>query len=371
MTDYGVDTDRHALVAMWSSGLGNIAHTAADLPDAVSTDQALLLTHVLNGLSRAAWRTYTHPGSPLDDAELDLDGEGWERTDERAALADVVAAIRAPNLPEDGMLLESYSPVIESAHRVGRELHGISDLGLTEQLVTEVEAELAAIEAAERGDLTGRARQAVRLTRADASPLQVAAADALLQQDPLGSAALFSEVDATAASVAAAHWLQVAAEIAAEMAETAPTEVVIEADDLEPLAVDTPTLVLERLANGESPRQVVTDLVGDAMAVADGRIPDVEGLMVLLVQAGEDLSGDDEDFEATVPDRITPLDPVRPAHDLLEDLLDGIRGCWLLYRAYEDDAAPPNTPAPQRADRDKAFFDRVRKEAAAHQDRLL
>ncbi|MFB9909461.1 hypothetical protein [Allokutzneria oryzae] len=370
MTDYGVDTDRHALVAMWSSGLGNTAHTAADLPDSVSAEQALLLTHVLNGLSRAAWRTYTHPGSPLEDAGLDLDADGWERTDERAALADVVAAIRAPNLPEDGMLLESYSPVIESSHRVGRELHAVADVGLTEQVVAEVEAELAAIEAAERGDLTGRARQAVRLTRADASPLQVAAADALLQQDPLGSAALFSEVDATAASVAAAHWLQVAAEIAAEMAETAPTEVVIEADDLEPLAVDTPTLVLERLAQGETPRQVVTALVGDAMAVADGRIPDVEGLMVLLVQAGEAID-QDEDFDTVVPDRITPLDPARPAHDLLEDLLDGIRGCWLLYRAYEDDSASPDAPVTQRADRDKAFFDRVRKEAVARQDRLL
>ncbi len=36
-------------------------------------------------------------------------------------------------------------------------------------------------------------------------------------------------------------------------------------------------------------------------------------------------------------DRATPLDPSRPAQDLLEDLLDGIRGCWLLYGEYADE----------------------------------
>jgi hypothetical protein len=33
--------------------------------------------------------------------------------------------------------------------------------------------------------------------------------------------------------------------------------------------------------------------------------------------------------------RSTPLDPSRPALDLLEDLLSGIYGCALLYREYE------------------------------------
>jgi hypothetical protein len=29
---------------------------------------------------------------------------------------------------------------------------------------------------------------------------------------------------------------------------------------------------------------------------------------------------------------IATLDPLRPAHDLLKDLLDGLRGCWILYQ---------------------------------------
>lgn len=58
----------------------------------------------------------------------------------------------------------------------------------------------------------------------------------------------------------AAHWLQAAAEVVAELAECDPTEVVIEADDIEALPVHTPTLVLERLYAGETPREVVSDL---------------------------------------------------------------------------------------------------------------
>jgi hypothetical protein len=34
--------------------------------------------------------------------------------------------------------------------------------------------------------------------------------------------------------------------------------------------------------------------------------------------------------------RITSLDPARPARDLLEDLLAGIYGCFLLYQEYID-----------------------------------
>ncbi|WP_190814196.1 hypothetical protein [Saccharopolyspora pogona] len=41
--------------------------------------------------------------------------------------------------------------------------------------------------------------------------------------------------------------------------------------------------------------------------------------------------------DALMLDRATPLDPSRPAQDLLEDLLDGIRGCWLLYGEYADE----------------------------------
>jgi hypothetical protein len=37
-----------------------------------------------------------------------------------------------------------------------------------------------------------------------------------------------------------------------------------------------------------------------------------------------------------MPDRLTPLDPRRPAVDLLEDLLLGLTACKLLYFEYAD-----------------------------------
>lgn len=100
--------------------------------------------------------------------------------------------------------------------------------------------------------------------------------------------------------------------MAAQVFDIEPTEVVTEADNIEALAVAAPTLVLERLNAGEIPREIVIDLIAKAMSVTEGKIPDLVGLQTLM------------------PDRITLLDPTRPAHDLLEDLLDGIRGC----RAY-------------------------------------
>src|SRR2546421_6218533 len=70
---------------------------------------------------------------------------------------------------------------------LGRNLHEVGDKKFTAQVATDAEAEIAAIGKAELGDLSGRARQAVVLTRQDASPVQVAAADGLLHQDPLGA----------------------------------------------------------------------------------------------------------------------------------------------------------------------------------------
>jgi hypothetical protein len=372
VTFYAYDVDRQALLAMWSTGRGNVVHTVTALPPATPEPAALDLAQALTDLSAVTWRTYTHPASAA--ASPDADSEDWPGDEEREAFDDVMDAIRKPNLPVDGMLMQSYIAVEEAAHRVGRILSELGDAPL-EPIAADVAAELAAVEQAERGDLSGRAQQAVKLTRADASPLQVAAADALLRATPLGSEALFIDVDPTAASVAAAHWLQAAAQVAADATGIDPVLVVAEADSIEAIAVRTPTLVLERLDGGETPRDIVTELVADAMAVANGQIPDLAGLLGQIVDAEERAQqyGDraDEFRQALMPDRITPLDPARPAQDLLEDLLSGIRGCWLLYR---DDEADEAGASPDDADddvRDERFFDAVRAIAAAGHDRLL
>lgn len=229
--------------------------------------------------------------------------------------------------------------------------------------MTEVQAELHAVEQAGLGTLAARARQAVALTRANASPVQVQAADEILSMNPFGSQALFTDVDPVAASIAATHWLQAAADITAEASDLAPTRIIEEADNIEALAHATPTAVLETLELGLSPYETVTGLIRDAMTVAEGKIPDIGELVDRINQADyiADEHQDSRLRDALLQEiRTTPLDPTRPAYDLLEDLLDGIRGCWLIYQEYTG-------AADETAD---AFVDAIRAEAKRHRDRL-
>ncbi|MFL6117712.1 MAG: hypothetical protein ACJ786_41135 [Catenulispora sp.] len=339
MTRYAVDAERGVLVGAWATGAGDRGFTVAALPASCPADLALRVAAGLDRLSGVLWRCYTHPASAAGD-EGELDSEGWRRAQEREAFATVVPGVTEPNLPQDGMLLRSYSPVTENAHMLGRTLHEIGDAEFTAQIAADVEAEIAAIGKAELGDLSGRARQAVVLTRQDASPVQVAAADRLLHEDPLGSVAMFTDVDPTSAAVAAAHWLHAAAAVVAEVSGGEVTGVIAEADDVEALPVATPTIVLELMAGGASAREAVTRLIGEAMAVAEGRLPNLPGLLAAfaeLAERAEHAGPDDaEELEAMLEHvRATPLDPSRPALDLLEDLLSGIYGCALLYREYQ------------------------------------
>lgn len=377
VTVYAFDETRHLLIRTWDTGAGFVADTVAGLAETAEPEHALGLADALTSLSGALWRTYTHPASAADS--LDVNTEGWRRQGERDAIGKVVDALTNPNLPRNGYLVQSYIRVEEAAHRVGRALHRLGDTAPTEHVVTDVRNELDAVEHAERGDLSGRAKQAVCLTRADASPLQINAADDLFREHPTGTDKLFTHFDPTSAAVAAAHWLQAAADVAAEAAECDPTDVVREADGIEALAVETPTHVLERLEDGETPREVVLDLIRTAMTAAEGRIADPDALPDLIADAiawNKQRRPGEHDPRAASQPRITLLDPARPAQDLLEDLLDGLRGCQLLYHdevEFEDDddrdvdeAEHENRYARINAE----FTADVRTEAAANQARL-
>ena len=343
MTRYAIDAERGTLIATWATGDGDAAAVVADLPPSVPADRRFALARTLTELSQVLWRTYTHAASSAGD-DMGDDSEGRRRQAERDAFADVPSALAKPNLPEDGMILQSYVVVEETAHRVGRALYAIGDAALTDTVAVEVRAEITAVEQAELGDLSGRARQAVVLSRADASPAQVAEAERLLAENPFGSNALFTTVDPTAAAVAAAHWLHAAATVAGEAAGQSVTGAVIEADEVVALPVGTLAAVLDMIEDGASPYEAVTELVRDAMAVAEGGVPDLLGLAEAVAEieqrAQEVAPGDEEVLERMLAEiRTTPLDPARPALDLLEDLLAGIDGCADLYAEYanEDD----------------------------------
>ncbi|NRQ33935.1 hypothetical protein HII36_19070 [Nonomuraea sp. NN258] len=375
MTRYAVDQRRNTLIASWSTGSGDTAVDVADFPTWISSHDPLHLAKALTQLSEACWRCYTHPASAADSHKPN--SEGSRRQEERDAFTNVLTALTSPNLPSDGYMIQSFIRVEEAAHQVGRTLHTLNASGLTTAVALDVSAELAAIEQAELGNLSERSRQAVALTREDASPVQVAQANNMLHEHPFGSEALFTEIDPAAAAVAAAHWLGAAATITAEYAGLPATQIVVEADNIEALPHETPTLVLELMAEGASPRQAVMSLIRDALRVAEGEIPHIAALQQRLA-AAERLLGDrcEGQPESSLDDlglRITPLAPARPALDLLEDLLSGIRGCWLLYVEYaaELDQAEDLEDEEWQKRRTASFFAEVREAAASERERLL
>lgn len=373
MTRYAFDPIDHKLIAAWGTGQGDRASTVTVLDEVTGAAHGLALACTMSILANELWRAYTEPAADLGD-ETNINSPAWRRARTRESFAEVPEALVNPNLPENGMLLVNYEPVIDSAHQLGRVLHEIGDHDLTATVRLDIEEEIAAIERAECGDLEGRARQAVLLSRPEASPAQVSAADAILREDVLGGAELFTDLDPAASAVAAVHWLYAAALVTGERSGIDPTNVVKTADVMQALPYRTPTLVLEQLADGRNPYSVVVSLIRDAAAVAKGVAPDIDALIAELAEFSEaqgeaDEEGEDGAFgaddldEAQAGLRLTPLNPARAALDLLEDLLTGIFGCFLVFKEYAgtDDLY---TDGDEDADEEayRAWNDRIRAE---------
>ena len=233
---------------------------------------------------------------------------------------------------------------------------------------------------AELGDLGGRARQAVALSRAEASPLQVRAAHAALLREPLGPEGLFVDIDPTAASVAAAHWLAEAATLAAEVSGGDPVGVIEEADDIEALPVLTPTVVLVRmLGAGETPDAVVLDLVPRRARRGAGPHPRPE-----RPGPADRRGGDPRRRGARGPARRDARGAAaRPGHAAGPDASvarsprgspRGIRGCWLVFSEYREPEVEGTGDAAFEAARRtlRAEFDALlRARADVDTDRLL
>ncbi|MCK2213763.1 hypothetical protein MF672_008175 [Actinomadura sp. ATCC 31491] len=375
MTRYAIDRARGALVAQWSIGIGETATTVADLPPALPRHELLRLSAGLTRLSHACWRCYTHPA---DVADHQGPGSlGWHRQQERDAFGTVLRLLTTAGRsvpPPAGTRVQ------EAAHTVGRALHVLGSPALTARITGDVAAELDAVERAELGDLSERAAQAVALSREDASPSQVSQADRLLRRHPFGCDALFTRLDPTAAAIAAAHWLHAAVVVTADLTRIHPAQIVAAADQhAKPLAFESLTEVVGVLGRGGRPRQVVMSLIRNALHVGEGhlrgiidarhRINAAERL-IGTVHAEHPELGIGAD---TVPLPLTPLDPGRPAPDLLENLLHGIQSCWRLYERYVALHQPRGgtVEGVRRQRLRRAFLIAVREEAGLRRDQLL
>jgi hypothetical protein len=340
MTNYAYEPTERRLLAVWGTGAGAVARPVARLRPRSPAEDGLRLAKALTGLSVMTWRSYTDPQL------LDIDPI--------AALA----ALRAPNRPRGGLVERSPEPHLEYAHEVGRRLDAIGGSEVTRAVVAEVADDLDALERALCGDLSGRAQQAVELTRLDASPLQIAAADRLLAEAPMGGPRLFTEVDPTAAAVAATHWLRAAVDVTIARTGLPGRHSVIAAAELyglvDSVAVD---VVLEHMDDGDPPLAAVQCLVRAAMLAARGMV---------VHQVG------DPDGDPLDEPRFTVLDPLRPARSLLERLVRAIQACAFVYFAKVDaGAAEPDADADRLAAARQVFDAEVRAEAERCKERLL
>ncbi|MGP3919002.1 hypothetical protein [Nonomuraea sp. 10N515B] len=371
MTRYAVDQVRNTLIASWSTGIGDVATTVAELPPG---PDALRLATCLTELSQACWRSYTHPASAAD--QQGPNSIGWHRQQERDAFTAVVPALTRPQRPVNGA--PSATRVEEIAHRAGRSLQALNAPRLTARITTEVTAELAAIEQAELGNLRSRAQQAVVLSREDASPLHVAHADTVLQRHPFGAEELFTQVEPTAAAIAAAHWLHAATVTTAGQTRLHPAQIITEVDRVKALAHDSLAEIVGAMNAGSSPWQAVMPMIRSALHVAEGHFRGVAEAKQ-RISAAEDLIVRAHDNHPelglsldSVYLSISPINPARPALDLLENLLSGIRSCWVLYTQYADTFSGREADVdPPQHRHTEAFIADVRQAAAARRDQLL
>ncbi len=282
VTEYAYDRTRNALLATWSVGIGNVAETVVEFGDDLrGPEYALQLGYNLALLSQDLWHTYTHPLT----AAVDRPEEALARARDQLAIDLVTGAMREPHLPVGNQMQVCESDVLEAAHMVGRILHKIGDAAVTEQAVADVEAEIAALRRAGLGDLTGRANQAVVLTRSDPQPQQVAAAHAYLEKNPLGPPELYTKIDATSAAVAAAHWLFAAVMIMhraahGNMSDAPPTYPHMDGERPDD---DLAMKVFHRLDQGRSPRDVVVGLIREGVAARKL----LEELLIAIGHAGQ------------------------------------------------------------------------------------
>jgi hypothetical protein len=341
MTTYAYDPSTTTLLAVREAGLGCTARPVTRLHARTPERLGLRLAQALTWLSTAAWLSYTDPG---------LVEIGYVGIDAPATLR----ALRRPHLPRAGFLYREGEAVLECANGTGRELVEIGSAGVVRAVVADVVEELKAVEGAIRGDLSGRSRQAVALTRLDASPVQIAAADRLLYEVPMGNEGLFTEVEPTAAAVAAVHWMQAAVDVTVELAGGGdPLDVLAKAAASEGFDLIAPGAVLGLLRSGHPPLAVVQNLVRSAMLAAKG----------MILHGDPEPCLGDPDGES----RFTLLDPRRPALALLEVLTRTVQICGTVYA---DHCVVDEVGDWSEITRDR-FDDAVRRAARKAADRMF
>lgn len=302
MTTYAYDLSTGHVTAFWDTGIGATSSPVTRLHARTAADAGLHLARALTRMSESVWLSHA---APL------LEG---------APAAAVRHAMRHPHTAQAGMVAVEPHPILESAHRIGRELLELGSAGVTRAVVADVEAEVDAAERAACGDLTGRAQQAVMITRLSPAPAQIVDADRILHDTPMCSERLYTDVEPAAAAVAALHWFLAAATVAASVAGSSPQDALEQALEVEAVDDAVPRVVLRLVASEDpdrTPLMICRQLMHAAMCLSRG----------MLIGVTDPDSGEP---------CFSTLDPARPARCLLDGLVGGIQAMAALYSTYVD-----------------------------------
>ncbi|PKB29840.1 serine/threonine-protein kinase [Pseudonocardia alni] len=310
MTVYAHDPATSTLFACWPTGDGALAHRVARVPRNLSPVLTRHVVAALTVLSDRLWLAYS------------------ETTVQQIDRQRVTAAATHPDTlpePEDRI---GTDDLVEVAAALGEVLSAAPGRVFREAVLAEVRAELVAVAAADRGDLTGRAAQAVVHPRPDAPPGQVAAAHTFLHADPLDPRPLLTGVEPNAAAVAVLPWLRAATRVAAQRTGHTADDVVALAEAIthEDLAVVRHVLAA---TPGLDDPTVVHYLLQEAVLAARGR-------MIVCCDAHGEPVGDGRRLVETV------LDPREPGPGLVGGLVRGIQCCLRVWL----DGVPPDAVSP-------------------------
>lgn len=317
MTTYAHHPSASSIVATWPTGAGSVATRATRIPGSCDGALARHLARSLDRLSERIWIVYCVPDAELPDP------------------VRLVGILRSPHRPVGHLLRIAEDALDECAHAVGRVLAEIDDRGCREAVVREVEAECAALRSAIRGDLGGRAQQAVTRVRPVWSDDELATAQALLHATPLGSEKLFTDVGPMVACVAALEWFGATVLLTARRGGYASSpELVHHAQ----LVADKDLRVA--LALFERPMidavELVRELLREALLAGTG-------LFVLDPEQMIDVEPPDGNLDDGYRAVSTVLDPVEPGRALLEGIITGIQAC---FEVYLEDVADAEVPDP-------------------------
>ena len=371
MTRYAYNPSTREIHATWSESTrhADTISLVATTDESVEDSDVHRLLESLARLSNAAWDTYAHRvWMTVEDGDIHFDNP--QRFEELMRLDTVCDSIRNTQAPSESAPANDHTTIGKFSHEVGQAMLTIGSTELTEAVVADIEAELSAIEAARAGVFAGRSAQALQLTTTRVVDVHVVAASEIFATgEP--SLAAFEHLEPSSVAVAAAHWVYAASVVAGKAAKCHPVEVIYEADGIDGMPVLTVSAVVSQLSAGYSPHHVVASMISKAQRVATGTLYGENSIYDLFEESYEATPRDS--YYESFSQGVFILNPLRPALNILEDMIDGVEGAWLVYDEYtsnysklDETAEDYDTQLEQLSDKlYKKFLAKVQRVAAA------